>query len=77
MRFHEPQDGELCTQFVGPLIFGGESMGVADVEWALAKQGVVTTDLEEDPKGRSPDKSGGMFIAFVNVAPALRCGALA
>lgn len=46
--YHE---GELVTQFVGPRIFGGEGMGVKDVEWALAQQKALTTDLEEDPKG--------------------------
>jgi hypothetical protein len=47
--YHE---GELMTQYVGPKIFGGESMGVKDVEWALAQQKALTTDLEADPKAK-------------------------
>eukprot|EP00045_Choanoeca_perplexa_P002314 m.23895 g.23895 ORF g.23895 m.23895 type:complete len:238 (+) comp11445_c0_seq1:41-754(+) len=48
--YHED---DMKMQFVGPSIFGGEAMTSDNVEWALAQLGVMTTDIEEDPRSRS------------------------
>ena len=45
--YHED---DLKTQFVGPSIFGGESMTGDNVEWALSCFGAVKTKLEADPR---------------------------
>ncbi len=36
----------MKKQFVGPSIFGGESMTAEGVEWALGQVGAVQSDLE-------------------------------
>lgn len=43
-------DGELKFQSLTLKQFGGKSMTPNDLEWFLAKKGVVTSELEEDPR---------------------------
>eukprot|EP00040_Diaphanoeca_grandis_P002333 m.21301 g.21301 ORF g.21301 m.21301 type:complete len:258 (-) comp13340_c0_seq1:256-1029(-) len=43
-------EDDLKTQWVGPSIFGGENMTVADVEWALSQAGACETDMKQHPR---------------------------
>lgn len=57
------RDGELMTQFVGPKVFGGESMSVPGVEWELAQQGALKTDLQEPP-GAAPKSASPLGVSL-------------
>ena len=46
------RDDDLLTQCVGAAAFGGSSFGVDDVEWELAKVGLVKTTLPRNPHER-------------------------
>ncbi|XP_071494924.1 viral IAP-associated factor homolog isoform X1 [Diadema antillarum] len=43
-------EGELKSQFLGPLEFGGMNLTVEELEWKLSQAGAVKTDLKEQPK---------------------------
>ncbi|EDQ84080.1 uncharacterized protein MONBRDRAFT_30617, partial [Monosiga brevicollis MX1] len=46
-------EDDMKKQFVGPSIFGGESMTLENVEWSLAQIGALKSDIEEDPRASS------------------------
>jgi hypothetical protein len=47
-------DGNLKTQIITAKSIGGKRMTAADVEWFLAKNGIITdSELEEDPRSSS------------------------
>lgn len=46
--------GELKTQLIGPLAFGGMNLKMEDLEFRLHKGG-VPTDIEEDPRPKIED----------------------
>ncbi|CAM9515266.1 unnamed protein product [Phaeothamnion confervicola] len=46
------KDGVLSSQLVGIAALGGRQMRPDALEWWLASQGVLTTELEEDPVAR-------------------------
>ena len=54
--------GELRTQLLGLKKVGGRGMGVEDLEWWLAGEGVVETEMEEDPRRK---RVGGLRRAVV------------
>ncbi|XP_071853984.1 phosducin-like protein 3 [Apostichopus japonicus] len=43
-------EGELKTQWVGPLSFGGMNLTMDDLEWKLSEAGAVKTTLESKPE---------------------------
>lgn len=49
------QDGALKTQLLGLKKVGGRSTTAKDLEWWLASEGIVETEMEEDPR-----RSGGV-----------------
>lgn len=55
-------EGDLKSQLVGPLTFGGMNLTKDDLEWMLSKSGCVKTTLKSDPRGTSIDNSTGFSI---------------
>ncbi|XP_063300688.1 phosducin-like protein 3 [Pelobates fuscus] len=49
-------DGNIQTQFIGPLMFGGMNLTKDELEWKLAESGAVKTDLEENPQKQIQDQ---------------------
>lgn len=43
-------EGEMKTQWVGPLTFGGMNLTCDELEWKLSEVGAVTTKLEKKPE---------------------------
>ncbi|XP_030829735.1 viral IAP-associated factor homolog [Strongylocentrotus purpuratus] len=43
-------EGEMKTQFVGPLEFGGMNLTLEELEWKLAEAGAMKTDMKDPPK---------------------------
>ncbi|XP_013395433.1 phosducin-like protein 3 [Lingula anatina] len=54
-------EGDLKKQWVGPLNFGGMNFKCDELEWMLAKAGVLETELETPPK---PEVKDVMNIAI-------------
>lgn len=50
------KDGEMKSNWVGLSKFGGSSMTVESLEWALAKMGAVKTDMTHPPSSNSEFK---------------------
>lgn len=48
------RNGDVAKQIVGLEMFGGLKMTAKSLEWTLAQSGVLTTDLEEDPRKKQP-----------------------
>mmetsp|Transcript_4515 Transcript_4515/g.11534 ORF Transcript_4515/g.11534 Transcript_4515/m.11534 type:complete len:266 (+) Transcript_4515:109-906(+) len=57
-------EGELSTQFIGPRMFGGESMSVRDVEWGLAQQDALETDIKEDPRKAESEAPAPLHVGL-------------
>ncbi|XP_007108161.1 phosducin-like protein 3 [Physeter macrocephalus] len=43
-------EGDIKTQFIGPLVFGGMNLTMDELEWKLSESGAIKTSLEENPK---------------------------
>jgi hypothetical protein len=55
------KDGVLKTQMLGLKKVGGRGARARDVEWWLAGEGIVETEMEEDPReeeGRERRREG-------------------
>ncbi|KAF3843596.1 hypothetical protein F7725_002445 [Dissostichus mawsoni] len=50
------REGDMKAQFIGPLVFGGMSLKVEELEWRLSESGAVKTELEENPRKEIEDK---------------------
>lgn len=66
LLYHE---GENQRQLMGPGVYGGKRNGAGitedTVEWVLADEGVLSTDLTEDPRpeqGTGSKGAGGVFF---------------
>lgn len=66
LLYHE---GENQRQLMGPGVYGGKRNGAGitedTVEWVLADEGVLSTDLTEDPRpeqGSGSKGAGGVFF---------------
>ena len=43
-------EGDIKAQFIGPLVFGGMSLTLDELEWKLSESGAIKTSLEENPR---------------------------
>uniref|UniRef100_A0A2I3HEA0 Phosducin-like protein 3 n=1 Tax=Nomascus leucogenys TaxID=61853 RepID=A0A2I3HEA0_NOMLE len=43
-------EGDIKTQLIGPLVFGGMNLTRDELGWKLSESGAIKTDLEENPK---------------------------